>query len=182
MRKIALILALVTMTRVSFAQQVTNKAKEQEVSNAEKFSERAGTLVQKEFVNVGVLKKCDIQVAKFTDLIGGQKSSAVRFEYEYKGSYSSDTKVALLDEDEIDGLIKSIKIIQEKVLPTTATNYTEVNFRSRSGFTAGCFSKKESWTAFIKLERFDSNSYVFMDKEDLNQLLALLQQAKSQMF
>lgn len=182
MKKIVLILTLITTTSISFAQQAASKAKEQEVSNAEKFSERAGTLVQKEFLDVGVLKKCEIQVAKFTDLISGQKSSAVRFEYEYKSSYSSDTKVALLDEDEIDGLIKSIKIIQEKILPTIAVNYTEVNFRSRSGFIAGCFSKKESWTAFVKLERFDSNSYVFMDKEDLSQLLTLLQQAKSKMF
>jgi hypothetical protein len=128
-----------------------------------------------------VLKKCEIQVAKFADLISGQKSSAVRFEYEYKSSYTSDTKVALLDDDEIEGLMKSIKIIQEKVLPTSAANYTEVNFKSRSGFMAGCFSKKDSWTAFMKLERFDSNSYVFIEKEDLSQLLDLLQQAKLKM-
>lgn len=180
MKKFTLILALTALTSFTFAQQVA-KAKEQEVSNAEKFSERAGSLVQKEFIDIGSLKKCDIQVATFTDLISGQKSSAVRFEYEYKSSYSSDTKVALLDEDEIDGLMKSIKIIQDKVLPTTATNYTEVNFRSRSGFAAGCFSKKESWTTFMKLEKFDSNSYVFMDKEDLTSLLNLLQQAKAKL-
>lgn len=181
MKKLTLFLALTAMTTISFAQQQAAKAKEQEVSNAEKFSERAGSLVQKEFIDVGSLKKCQIQVAKFTDLISGQKSSAVRFEYEYKSSYSSDTKVALLDEDEIDGLIKSIKIIRDKILPSTTANYTEVNFRSRSGFSAGCFSKKNSWTTFMKLERFDSNSYVFMEKEDLAQLLTLLQDAKSKL-
>lgn len=181
MRKITLIIVLACMTLVSVAQQTTIKTKEQEKSNAEIFSERSGSLVQREFIDVGSLKKCEIQVAKFTDLISGQKSSAIRFEYDYKGSYSSDTKVAMLDEDEIDGLMKSIRIIQEKILPTIAENYTEVNFRSRSGFTAGCFSKKDSWTTFMKLERFDSNSYVFMDKDDLSQLLSLLQQAKGKM-
>lgn len=180
MKKIQLIFALIAITLYSFGQQAA-KAKEQEVSNAEKFSERAGSLVQKEFIDIGTLKKCDIQVAKFTDLISGQKSSAVRFEYEYKSSYSSDTKIAMLDEDEIDGLMKSIKIIQEKVLPTSTTNYTEVNFRSRSGFAAGCFSKKNSWTTFMKLEKFDSNSYVWMEKEDLAQLLSLLLQAKEKL-
>ena len=180
MKKLTLILAFIGMTTMIFSQQVA-KAKEQEVSNAEKFSERAGSLVQKEFIEIGTLKKCDIQVAMFTDLISGQKSSAVRFEYDYKSSYSSDTKVAMLDQDEIDGLMKSIKIIQDKILPTSATNYTEVNFRSRSGFAAGCFSKKNTWTTYMKLEKFDSNSYVFMDKDDLTQLLSLLQQAKTKL-
>lgn len=167
---------------VVIAQQPAAKQlKEQEVSNAEKFSDRAGTLIQKEFIDIGELKKCEVQVAKFTDMINGQKSSAVRFEYEYRSSYTSDTKLALLDEDEIDGLIKSLKIIQEKIIPSVASNYTEVNFRSRSGFQAGCFSKKDSWSAFIKLERFDSNSYVFMEKEDLTKLLDLLLKAKEKL-
>lgn len=181
MKNLTLTFIIVLMTTMTFCQEQVAKAKEQEVSNAEKFSDRAGSLIQKEFIDIGSLKKCDIQVAKFTDLISGQKSSAVRFEYEYKSSYSSDTKVALLDEDEIDGLIKSIKIIQDKILPTSAPNYTEVTFRSRSGFSAGCFSKKDSWTTFMKLEKFDSNSYVFMEKDDLTQLLTLLQQAKAQL-
>jgi hypothetical protein len=177
MKKTIITLATLFAVVASFSQQVA-KAKEQEVSNAEKFSERSGTLVQKEFIDIGTLKKCEIQVAIFTDLISGQKSSAVRFEYESKSSYSSDTKVAILDEDEIDGLIKSIKIIQSKVLPSKASNYTEVNFRSRSGFSAGCFSKKDTWTTFMKLEKYDSNSYVFMEAEDLAELLKILEASK----
>jgi len=78
-------------------------------------------------------------------------------------------------------LIKSLKIIQDKILPTTASNYTEVNFRSRSGFSAGCFSKKDSWSAYMKLERYDSDSYVWMNKDDLSKLLALMEQAKSKL-
>ena len=74
--------------------------------------------------------------------------------------------------------MKSIKIIQEKIFPSTPGNYTEVSFRSRSGFDAGCYSKKDGWSAYMKLEKFDSNSYVFMDKEDLIKLLILLEKAK----
>lgn len=161
------------------AQQL--KPKEQETSNAEKFSERSGSLIRKEFIDIGEIKKCEVKVIHFTDLISNQKTSAVKFEYEYKSTYSSDTKSAVLDADEIDGLIKSIKIIQEKVLPATAANYTEVSFRSRSGFEAGCYSKKDSWSAYMKLERFDSNSYVFIDKDDLAKLLSLLEQAKARL-
>ncbi len=142
MKKTTLTLLVALYGLISFGQQQIAKSKDQELSNAEKFSNRAGSLIQKEFIDIGTLNKCDIQVAIFTDLITGQKSAAVRFEYEYKSSYFTDTKVALLDGDEIDGLIKSIKIIQEKIFPTIAANYTEVNFKSRSGFVAGCFSEK----------------------------------------
>ena len=65
-----------------------------------------------------------------------------------------------------------------KIFPSTATNYTEDNFKSRSGFVAGCFSEKKSWTAFMKLDKYDSNSYVWMEKDDLTQLLTLIEQAK----
>lgn len=178
MKKITLNVVILMLTLNSFGQQIA-KDKVNEQSKAEIFSERVGSLVQKEFIDIGRLKKCNIQVAKFSDLINGTKFTAIRFELEYQSSYSSDTKIAMLDEDEIDGLMKSIKLIQEKILPIKATNYTEVNFKSRSGFIAGCYSKKDSWTAFMKLEKYDSNSYVWFDKDDLGTLLTLLEQAKA---
>lgn len=179
MTKAILTLALIGASLTTFAQQ--GKVKEQETSNAEKFSERSGSLIKKEFIDIGELKKCELKVIHYSDLMTNQKTSALKFEYEYKSSYSSDTKAAVLDADEIDGLIKSIKIIQEKIFPLTPENYSEVSFRSRSGFEAGCFSKKDSWSTYMKLEKFDSNSYVFMDKDDLAKLLTLLEQAKSKL-
>ncbi len=179
MTRIILTLILFISCFSTLAQQP--KIKEQETSNAEKFSERSGSLIQKEFIDIGNIKKCELKVIQYTDLVSAQKTSALKFEYEYKGSYSSGTKAAVLDADEIDGLIKSIKIIQGKILPSTPANYTEVSFRSRSGFEAGCYSAKNNWSAYMKLERFDSNSYVFIDKEDLTKLLSLLEQAKAKL-
>jgi hypothetical protein len=179
MTKTILILTLLIAGFATFAQQTKNK--EQQTSNAEKFSERSGSLIQKEFIDIGDIKKCELKVIHYTDLVSSQKTSALKFEYEYKSSYSSDTKAAVLDADEIDGLIKSIKIIQEKIFPSSATNYTEVSFRSRSDFEAGCYSKKDSWSAYMKLEKFDSNSFVFMDKDDLIKLLVLLEKTKAQL-
>src|SRR4030095_15019644 len=117
MTKTILTLTLLIADFLMFAQQP--KVKEQETSNAEKFSERSGSLIQKEFIDIGDIKKCELKVIHFTDLVSNQKTSALKFEYEYKSSYSSDTKSAVLDADEIDGLIKSIKIIQEKIFPST---------------------------------------------------------------
>lgn len=96
-------------------------------------------------------------------------------------SYSTDTKSAMLDADEIDGLMKSIKLIQEKVLVTTPATYTEVNYRSRSGFEAGCFTSKGSWSCYLKLEKFDGKSYVWINTEDLANLYSILEQAKTKM-
>lgn len=153
-------------------------SKEKDQSNAEIFSAKSGTLIQKEFIDVDKIKSCEIQILHFTDLITGTKQSGLKFSMDVASSYSTDTKSALLDADEIDGLIKSIKLIDEKVLATTPSNYTEVYYRSRSGFEAGCYMSKGSWSCYLKLERFDSKSYVWLKPEELKNLLIILQQAK----
>ena len=96
-------------------------------------------------------------------------------------SYSTDTKSAMLDADEIDGLMKSIKLIQDKVLITTPATYTEVYYRSRSGFEAGCYTSKGSWSCYLKLEKYDSKSYVWINAEELTKLYGILEQAKLKM-
>jgi hypothetical protein len=172
---LAMVIFLLTST-ISIAQ-----TKDQELSNAEKFSAKAGALIQKEFVEIGSVKDAKISVIYFTDLITSTKQSALKFEYESTGKYSSSTKAAVLDADEVDGLIKSIKIIQEKIFPSTATNYTEVSFKSRGGFDAGCYWSKGSWSTYLKLEKYDKDSYVFLGKDDFPTLLELLEQAKTKL-
>lgn len=176
MKKSILLFAIALFTLVSFGQ-----TKDQELSNAEKFSAKAGSLIQKEFIDIGTIKGAKIMVVQYTDLITATKQSALKFEYESIGKYTSDTKAAVLDADEIEGLIKSIKIIQDKIFPSTVTNYTEVSFKSRGGFEAGCFWSKASWSTYLKLEKYDKDSYVFLNKEDFPALLALLEQAKAKL-
>jgi hypothetical protein len=177
MNKTLLTLFIFTLnTSYNYAQ-----TKEKELSNAEKFSIKAGALIQKEFVEIGSVKDAKISIIYFTDLITNTKQSALRFEYESVGKYSTDTKSALLDADEIDGLIKSVKIMQEKIFPSLASNYTEVSFKSREGFDAGCYWSKGNWSTYLKLEKYDKDSYVFLDKEDFQTLLKLLEQAKAKL-
>lgn len=116
--KLLILFVLISCT-YSFAQTAS---KVSELSNAEKFSAKSGTLMQKEFVDVGIIKKAAVKVIKYKDLISSQKISAVRFEYEVAGSYSNDTKIASLDADEIDGLITSIKMMQSKIFTATPEN------------------------------------------------------------
>ncbi|MGV3599288.1 MAG: hypothetical protein ACO1PI_15605 [Bacteroidota bacterium] len=178
MKKTLLTILFIIGTVSIFAQTQT---KEQELSNAEKFSAKSGTLIQKEFFSIGKIKDAEIEVVHYVDLVSSQKQSAVKFSYEHIGKYNSDTKTAILDSDEIDGLMKSIKIIQEKIFPTTATNYIEVSFKSRGGFEAGCFWSKNTWSTYLKLEKYDSDSYVFLEKDDFTTLLTLLEKAKAKL-
>jgi hypothetical protein len=178
MKKFILLLALITLTIQSKSQ---NSSKEKELSNAEIFSAKSGALMQKEFIDLDKLKSCEIQVLHFTDLISGSKESGLKFSLEVSSSYSTDTKSAMLDADEIDGLMKSIKLIQDKVLNTNPPTYTEVYYRSRSGFEAGCFTSKGAWSCYLKLEKYDSKSYVWINTEELIKLYNILEQAKPKM-
>lgn len=181
----AFIVMLISLVN-SFAQTQSQASQAQtakESSNAEQFSERSGSLIETQFIEIGTVRKCHIQVVYFTDLTSNTKQSAVRFENEYVGRYNSDTKVAILDADEIDGLIKSIRLLQNKITAAIPNDYTEIAFKSRSGFSAGCFSDKKnsSWSSFMKLEKFDSDSYIWMNSDDLPQLLSLLEQAQAKL-
>jgi len=71
--------------------------------------------------------------------------------------------------------------MQDKVMLTVPTDYTEVSFRSRGGFEAGCFVSKGTWSSYLKLEKFDGKSYVWIDKDDLTVFYDLLAQAKLKM-
>lgn len=156
-------------------------AKEKELSNAEVFSAKAGALMQKEFVEIGTIKKAKIQVLYYTDLISNTKTNALKFEYDVASTYSTDTKVAILDVDEIDGLMKSIKLMQDNVMLTIPANYTEVYYRSRGGFECGCFTSKGAWSCYLKLEKYDGKSYVWLESADLTVVYGFLEQANAKM-
>ena len=179
MKKITTLFIGLLMTTFAFSQEKVEK----QTTQAEQFSATAGTLIEKQFVDIGKVKGVTVQVMKFKDLNNGTSKSALRFEYEYKSSYTSDTKIATLDLDEIDGLIKSIKNLTTTVFSSTRDVYTEVTFTSRTGFKAGAYYDVDEakWVTFVKLEKFDSNSQVFLTTEDFASLLTLVEQAKAKM-
>jgi hypothetical protein len=92
------------------------------------------------------------------------------------------TKLAIIDADEIDPLINAIKLMLTKEFITKKTEYTEVSFRSRSGFVTGAYFSpdKKNWEPFIQLNYLDSKSTVFVKVDDLKDLQDKLQKAKEQ--
>lgn len=153
-----------------------------QTSDVEAFSSRDGVLLERQFIDVGKFKKCEIQVVVFTDLLTQQGRKGVRFSMEVASSYTVDTKIALLDPEEVDALIQSLKIIIEEVMPTTRVNYTEIAYTSRDGFQAGCYwSKKKAWEGFMRLERFDRDSNLWFNADEFASLLSILEEAKLQL-
>lgn len=158
----------------SFAQ-----VKDKSISKTDEFSAKSGTLIKKTFIDISNIKGesgrnyCKIQVLNLTDLITTAKLSAVKFE--------NDKRSNSVDADELDALIKSIKIIKEKVITTIPTTYTEVEYFSRGGFSAGCFSKDSSWTFYIKIDKYFGDSYVFLETSKIDELITSLETAKTKL-
>ncbi|MBE2188821.1 MAG: hypothetical protein IAE98_05080, partial [Candidatus Kapabacteria bacterium] len=136
-----------------------------------------------QFSTVGRFGGITVKVLKLKDLNDNLSISALRFEYDYSSKYSTDTKIATLDNDEVEGLVKSIKNLQSNVFTSTRETYTEVTFTSRNDFQAGAYfsTDKQNWVSYIKLSKYDSNSIVFIQQKDLETLLGIIEIAKLKM-
>lgn len=148
-------------------------------SNFEKIESSYSSFSEKMFYDIGKVKGLKFQVVKLTNILKKESIKSLRLEYVYKTQYTSDTKVAVLDADEIDGLLSALKYIQTTVLPETRNEYCEITFKSRSGFRAGVYFDFEKllWKPFLQLKQFDSNSSVFLPIEDFPSLILLINKA-----
>jgi hypothetical protein len=161
----------------AFCSMTAKAQKEQDkpLSNAERFTARSGTMISVEYEWIANIARCKFEVAHYKDYSDNKKISALRLEY------GPNNIVAILDADEVDGFINSINTLKSSVLGTSPANYTEVYYKSRSGFKGGCFSEKGKWTVFLKLSEFQSDSFVSLTLDDLDRLLAALKSAKSKL-
>lgn len=152
------------------------------LSRAEGFSRKAGTLLEKSFETVGFVKGVEVQVYTIKDWMTDAVVKAVRIETEIAGQYTSTSRISVLDADEIDGLVKSVKIMQEKVFPGARNLYSEVRFKSRGGFEVGAFydTKKKSWSAYLDFGKV-GKSTVFLSVEELATFSFFLEESKKKM-
>lgn len=141
-------------------------------SNAEKFADSAGLLIQKEYIPLGHILTCNIQVVHITDMVNGTRRNALRF-------INSQNQQAYLDEDEVGALEVSMSAIRDKVLATTPANYTEVKYKSRSGFEAGCVFQKGAWQSYLWLKRHDDTTMIVMKRSDFDVFLQILNNVKA---
>jgi hypothetical protein len=150
-------------------------------SNADRFNSASGKLIERNYIKIASLKGIEIEVVHYFDLMSEDSLSAVIFQYQFSTDYVTQTKSAVLDADEIDALMKSLRIIIDDVFTTRASVYTEVSYRSRSGFEAGCYWDND-WKTYIQLKKYDNKSSIFLKKDDFTTLLDYLNLAKARLF
>ena len=172
MKKIVLI-AIVLLTACGVYAQTDSQASSEVdlYSKAERFSDSAGVLVQKEYIRVGNILDCVVQVVHYTDMVNGARLSALRLS-------NAQGRVAILDEDEINALAISMKIIKDKVLDSEPAHYTEAIYKSRCGFEAGSYFVRGVWKSYLKLRGRDEAAYTYMKKGDFDVFLRILENAK----
>lgn len=176
MKRLVVFFSMVFLASLAFGQATKVQ---QEMSKTEAFSARSGRLMQKTFIDVARVKDTDVQVVVFTDLIDSTKMKGLRFsKIVVLSSLATDEKVAVLDEDEVNALEQSIMIMRDRVMNTQPNYYTEAIYRSRGGFEAGCFYSDGKWKAYLKLRKYDSKSYEFLDAGQFMRLLTVIKQAK----
>jgi hypothetical protein len=164
--------------------QVQKEAEKQQ-SNIEKFSAKSGTLTEKRFIDVGKYRNITFQILVLTDLLSKAKVAGVRIQGEVYDSTlrRSDTHIAFLDPDEVDGLIKSIGILRVIVAQPPPKEYTEIEFVSRGGFQFGCFygEKEGKWSAYCQIRRYSRDSLVFLDQGAMGEIEGILKTAQSKL-
>lgn len=145
-----------------------------EKSKIETFSLKTGSLFKKEFINIGKAKQVEVSKLILTNISTNSSITGVKLETYVTKTYGGSTKSCFLDADEIEAFLKAAKYLAE-LSPSTSGNYIELQFTSRDGFQAGAyFDKKYNWKYFLKLERYDGDSYVFLERADFQKLHDLL--------
>ena len=173
---IYLLLSFVVFLASVYGQDQTT---EYELSNIEKLLSKSGTLVRKEFIEIGRVQTARVQALILTELITNAKMYGVRLEYEHSNRLgNNETRMAYLDQDEVDDLIKSIGILKSRVFNTAPDNHTEVAYSSRGGFELGCYLNKGQWISYLKYRKYDNETTVLLKQTDYDLLLDLLGQAR----
>lgn len=160
---------------------ISVSAQNKDSTNATKFAARSGTLVQKEYLTVGKLGDAELSVVNYEDLIAKDRIAALEISIDVMENGLPTTKIGIIDADEMDAFIKAVKTLNSSVLNSRKNNYTEVTFRARSGFEAGCIFTDGAWSGYMMLETGDGASVLFVKPNDFVTLGTFLTDAKGKM-
>jgi len=154
---------------------------EERKTASDNFLARSGTLIEKRFYEVGKINKgLVVSVVKLKDL---NKNEGFCFlKLESNDLIGIKEGKATLDEDEVDGFLKSLKLIKVTILSTRDT-YTEVVYNSRGYFSAGAYyeEKKQRWKAFMQLQNYNNKTFMSLEVETIDALISLVEKAKEEM-
>lgn len=163
-------------------------AQEDGTSRIKEFQSRKGTLIIKEFFEIGTVKgqygsDLEFSVLRLTSPSGGVPLKGLKLSSSKKSSYSTDERSSLLDEEEVDALISALQYmvqIQKEKGSDKSMPYTEYIFRAKDGFEIGFMISKGEYTAFSSVGSISAIS-AFFKYADLGAILSKAQEAKAKL-
>ncbi|MBM6993560.1 MAG: hypothetical protein I3J02_09910 [Prevotella sp.] len=181
MKKILLMLML-ALSISCMAQNAKVDAEKSE-SKSVAFMASSGSFMKREFIDITTIKGVEYQILIMTDLLTNHKMGCLRLTTEYTSSYSSssDTYIGTLDYDELDACIQCLTKLQSDILPSQASVYTEIEYKSRDGVKLGAYynEKKSAWQAYVYTKGYTSRSASFFNSENIPSILDAMRQAKT---
>ncbi len=146
------------------------------------FESRTGSVLIKGFADVGTVVgtgAVEIGVREFTDATSGKKEYGVVIEV--KGSDRLDRKTrALIDFDELDGLLKGIDYVRKIDRSVTKLPNFEAIYTTRDGVKVTVFSSTGGKIEAAVETAHYAGSTAFLSVAKLDELRALILRAKTQ--
>jgi hypothetical protein len=177
MIKILFIFALIPA--LSFG-QIQNSSIDKPKTKVEELSLKTGAFIKKQSVHIGSVKRVGIDAVIINDLESDLILKGIRLEATISKALIITQKSCMLDAEEVESFLKSGNYLLS-MDDQAPVDYTEYQFTGRDGFQAGCYSDKRGWSYFIRLDRFDENSVIFLDKGDFKKLIEIIEKAKEKL-
>jgi hypothetical protein len=164
---------------------LAQKEEAREPNHSEALSNRTGTLLQEEMIYTGGTEKFAIEAIKVTDLLTGESSRMLLLVHNRPGPImgSSRIKTAAIEGQEIDDLAKALRYMIDVVFKTSPHRYTEVNFKSRSGFEVGAEfdQKRHHWMPYMKFRKGERVDRVYFNYSELAKALDTIELARAKL-
>lgn len=163
----------------SVAQKEHINAKDSK-SKAVQFMERDGAFLKKEFYYLGTIKGVASEVIITTDLKNNEKIGCLKLRTVDMGV----AYIGFLDTDELSAAIQSLEYVKDEVLPSKASTYTEVLYKSRDNVVMGAytfangFNDDYKWRVFVKPNDYDG-SFEDFSKKHIENFIDYLKRAQS---
>jgi len=148
------------------------------LSKAEEYYTRSGKIIETQFHPLGTIKNVNIRMLQIFDHAEHVELRAIKLDMQTGGQFSR-YRAAIIDKDEVGDLLTALKLMRDKIYPTTRNTYTEVCYNSRSGFEVGCYFEpnKLKWTGTLQLDKYHKDSFLGLSDEDLAKLIELIEGA-----
>ena len=191
MKKLVAILMILIMSFTmlsAFAETVTEPE-----SEFEKVLLKKGTLIVKEFIDCGVFEKdkyfdygssdemfgftktLKFQTASILDVETGTKVYALRITTGYYNSkYAYGEAVGVMDADEIDGAIQTLKYIKQNI--GKLKDYSEVVYTASSGMEVGAYHSSTGESIYVKV---NSNATKFYSVNKIDSLITAFEKVRN---